>query len=124
MPARCSHLLTPPLPLPHTLDTNKSHGQYEKYPVSRLSCGSVLDEPYSKLIPLSGVAVQARQSTVQRLEQCSSYVAWRAAMTTPLSGLGFLSKVRLKLLLLVGAGRRGKGLCMIDKGGVLSSDEM
>jgi hypothetical protein len=47
----------------------------------------VLDEPYSQLSPLSGVAVEARQSTVHTLEPCPSYVAWRAGMATPLSGL-------------------------------------
>jgi hypothetical protein len=47
----------------------------------------VLDEPYSQLSPLSGVAAQARQSIGHRLEPCLSYVAWRAGMATPLSGL-------------------------------------
>jgi hypothetical protein len=52
----------------------------------RLSAmAGVLDEPYSQLIPLSGVAVQAH--SLQRLEQCPSYVAWRAGMPTPLSWL-------------------------------------
>jgi hypothetical protein len=32
----------------------------------------VLDEPNSQLNPLSGVAVQARQSTVHRLEQAGT----------------------------------------------------
>jgi hypothetical protein len=41
----------------------------------RIPLAEVLDEPYSQLTltPLSGVAVQARQST-------SSYVTWRAGM--------------------------------------------
>jgi hypothetical protein len=47
----------------------------------------VLDEPHSQLTPLSGVAVQARQSTYSRLEPCPSYVAWRAGMATQLSEL-------------------------------------
>jgi hypothetical protein len=47
----------------------------------------VSNEPYSQLSPLSGVAVQARQSTVHRLESCPSYVAWQAGTATPLSGL-------------------------------------
>jgi hypothetical protein len=47
----------------------------------------VLDEPYSQQTPFSGEAVQARQSTVHRLEPCPVYVAWRAGMATPLSGL-------------------------------------
>ncbi len=41
----------------------------------------VLDEPYSQLIPLSGVAGLA--PPVYSL----SYVAWRARKATPLSGL-------------------------------------
>jgi hypothetical protein len=48
-----------------------------------LSVTGVLDEPYSQLSPLSGVAIQARQST--RLEPCPSYAAWRAGMATQLS---------------------------------------
>jgi len=44
----------------------------------------VIDEPFSQLTPLSGVAVQARQS-IHRLEPCLSYVTWRAGMVTPLS---------------------------------------
>jgi hypothetical protein len=52
----------------------------------------VLDEPYSQLTPLSGVAVQARQTTKAGTVSRLSYVAWRAGMATPL-----LSKVRLKL---------------------------
>ncbi len=40
----------------------------------------VLDELYSQLAPLSGVAVH-------RPGPCPSYVAWRAGMATPLSGL-------------------------------------
>jgi hypothetical protein len=47
------------------------------------SVAGVLDEPYSQLVPLSGVDVQASQFT--RLEPCPSYVAWRAGMATPLS---------------------------------------
>ena len=47
----------------------------------------VLDEPYSQLSPLSGVAVQARQSTKAGAVSILQYVAWRAGMTTPLSGL-------------------------------------
>ncbi len=35
----------------------------------------VLDEPYSQLTPLRGVAVQAGP---ERLESCPSYVDWRA----------------------------------------------
>ena len=52
----------------------------------------VLDEPFSQLTSLSGVAVQARQSS-GRLEPCPSYVAWRAGMATQLSGL---SRVRFE----------------------------
>ncbi len=51
-----------------------------------ITVAGVLDEPYSQLITLSGVAVQARQSAY-RLELYPSYVAWRASMATPLSGL-------------------------------------
>ena len=41
----------------------------------------VLDKPHSQLIPLSGVAVQARQSPVYiGLNRCPSHVAWRAGM--------------------------------------------
>jgi hypothetical protein len=47
------------------------------------SMARVLDESYSQLTPLVGVAVPARQSTVHRLEPCPSYVAWRAGMATP-----------------------------------------
>jgi hypothetical protein len=43
----------------------------------------VLDEPFSQLIPLSGVAVQANTET----EPCPSYAAWQADMATPLSWL-------------------------------------
>ncbi len=62
----------------------------------------VLDEPYSQLSPLSGVAVQARQSTVHRLEhndQCPLSI-----LCSPAGRYGGysaeraqLSKVRLKL---------------------------
>jgi hypothetical protein len=45
----------------------------------------LLDEPYSQLTPLSGVAVQARQATW--LEPCPSFVAWRAGMAAKLSWL-------------------------------------
>ncbi len=38
----------------------------------------VLDESYSQLTPLSGVAIQACHST--RLVSCPSYVAWGAGM--------------------------------------------
>jgi hypothetical protein len=56
----------------------------------------VLDEPYSQLTPLSGVAVQARQAgTVS----CPSYVAWRAVVNTQFAELALLSRVRLKLQL-------------------------
>jgi hypothetical protein len=44
----------------------------------------VLDELYSQLTPLSGVAVQVRQ---YRLEPCPSYVAWWVGMATPLNWL-------------------------------------
>jgi hypothetical protein len=68
------------LPLPHLAI------EYTKYRVG------VLDEPYSQLIPLSRVAVQARR--LHSLEQCLSCVSWQAGMATLLS---WLSKVRLKL---------------------------
>ncbi len=45
----------------------------------------VLDEPFSQLTPPSGVAY--RPASLRRLEPCPSYVAWRAGMATPLSGL-------------------------------------
>jgi hypothetical protein len=45
----------------------------------------VLDEPYSQLTLLSGVAGKA--ASLQRLEPCPSYVAWRVGMATPLSEL-------------------------------------
>jgi hypothetical protein len=49
----------------------------------------VLDEPYGRLIPLSGVAVQARQSSYIGWNRvhCPSYVSWRAGKSTPLRGL-------------------------------------
>ncbi len=47
----------------------------------------LLVEPYRQLSPLSGVAVQARQSNVHRPKTCPSYVAWRAGMASPLSWL-------------------------------------
>jgi hypothetical protein len=50
-----------------------------------LPVAGVLDEPYSQLIPLSRVAVQA--VSLHRLEPRLSHVAWRAGMASPLSGL-------------------------------------
>ncbi len=48
----------------------------------------VLDDPHSKLIPLSGVAVQYRPACLPRLEPCPSYVAWRTGMATQMSRIG------------------------------------
>ncbi len=56
----------------------------------------VLDEPYSELIPLSGVSIQAL--SLHRLEPCPSYVAWGGRYVYS-AELAWLSKVRLKLLL-------------------------
>ncbi len=47
----------------------------------------VLNEHLSQLSQLSGVAVQARQCTYAGTVSRPSYVAWRAGMATPLSGL-------------------------------------
>jgi hypothetical protein len=54
------------------------------------SVTGVLDEPYSQLTPLSGVAVEARQSMyLNRVQWTLSIlcIAWRAGMATLLSGL-------------------------------------
>jgi hypothetical protein len=45
----------------------------------------VLDEPYSQLTPLSGVA--GHRPLVCICVRCPSYVAWRSGMATQLSGL-------------------------------------
>jgi hypothetical protein len=42
----------------------------------------VLDESYSRISPLSGVAY--KPPSLHRLETCPSYVAWRAGMAIPL----------------------------------------
>ncbi len=47
----------------------------------------VLDEPYSQLTPLSGVAVQARESTQAATVSILQYVAWRAGKAIQLCGL-------------------------------------
>ncbi len=52
--------------------------------LSRTVAG-VLDDPFSQLTPLSRVAVQARRASLQQLEPCPSYVAWRAGLATLLS---------------------------------------
>jgi hypothetical protein len=54
--------------------------------VKRISVAGVLDESYSQLTPLSGVAVQARAS-LHRLKPFPAFVAWWAGMATPLSWL-------------------------------------
>ncbi len=63
----------------------------------------VLDEAYSQVTPLSGVAVQARQSTLS-----PSYVAWRAGIFR----WAELSKVRLKLQLLLSGLRQEKKISL------------
>jgi hypothetical protein len=56
------------------------------------SVAGVLDEPFSQLIPLSGVAVQARQSI-----EAGTFVAWRAGMPLLISGhnVGYIKTLQL-----------------------------
>jgi hypothetical protein len=51
------------------------------------SVAGVLDEPFSQLTLLSGVALQARQSTQAGTVSIICYVAWWAGMANPLNGL-------------------------------------
>jgi hypothetical protein len=50
-----------------------------------LNSGGSFRRPFSQLIPLSRVAVQARRASLQQLEPCPSYVAWRTGLATLLS---------------------------------------
>jgi hypothetical protein len=54
--------------------------------ITRITVSGVLDELYSQLIPLSRVAVQARQSTEAGTVSILSSL-WRAGMATPLRWL-------------------------------------
>jgi hypothetical protein len=56
------------------------------------SVAGVLDEPFSQLIRLSGVAVQARQSI-----EAGTFVAWRAGMPLLISGhnVGYIKTLQL-----------------------------
>jgi hypothetical protein len=67
--------------------------------VRESSVAEVLDEPYSQLTPLSGVAVQARQSTYAGTMSILCSLAGRYSYPAELA---YLSKVRLKLPLLHG----------------------
>jgi hypothetical protein len=60
------------------------------------SVAGVLDEPFSQLIPLSGVAVQARHSGRQSIE-AGTFVAWRAGMQLLISGhnVGYIKTLQL-----------------------------
>ncbi len=62
-------------------------------PVStKKAMAGVLDETFSQLTPLSGVAVQRRYrpACLHRLKPCPSCVAWRAGMATPLCWLSWV----------------------------------
>jgi hypothetical protein len=63
--------------------------QHDGFLTLETSVAEVLDEPYSQLNPLSGVAVQGRQYTKAGTV---SVVAWRAGMATQLNELSCSSK--------------------------------
>jgi hypothetical protein len=56
----------------------------------------VLDELYTQLSPLSGVAIPTRQALRYRMDTVPAYVDWRACTATPLSRLTADCKVLSK----------------------------
>jgi hypothetical protein len=64
-------------------------GAVEEAVVDLRTVAEVLDEPYSQLTPLSGIAIPARQSIYISWNrvQYPSYIAYRAGMATLLSGV-------------------------------------